>query len=481
MNKFSKIIAGVVAIAVSAGATTSITYAKNNKTETPVSENEEKTVSDGKRVSTENSAFKDETVYVLCNNDSSVKDVIVSDWLKNSQALNSVTDVSELSDIVNVKGDEKFMQSGNSLEWNADGNDIYYKGTANKKLPVDVNIEYFLDGKKTTLENLTGKSGHVTIRWNYTNNQKITKNINGKNKTMYVPFMTASVAMLDSGKFLNVETINGKVISDGEKLIVIGVAFPALTESLGLSETDIKIPESFEISADVTDFEMNSSMTVVTNEIFSELDIENTDNLNDLKDKIKELSDGAEQLCDGTAELYDGICRLSDGTGTLTDGIDKLLDGSLSLKNGAVELSNGSQALADGAKTLSDSTGTLSNGVQSAKNGSAQILDGVSQVNTGADSLTDGISQLSDGASTLSDGINSAKSGSEELVSGFDKVTDGTKELMSGATALTDGIDSLKNGSSQLKDGSFQVSAGTEALSNRASALSESAKNLPVV
>ncbi|MDE5862487.1 MAG: hypothetical protein K2H28_09885, partial [Ruminococcus sp.] len=478
MNKFSRIIAGVLAVTVSAGTTASIAYAKNNKTENSVSGDKEKTVSDSKRVSTENSTFKDETVYVLCNNDSSVKDVIVSDWLKNSQALDSVADVSGLSDITNVKGDEGFIQSGDSLDWYADGNDIYYKGKSDKELPVDVNIEYFLDGKKTTLENLTGKSGHVKIRWNYKNNQKITRKVNGKNKTMYVPFMTASVAMLDSGKFLNVETVNGKVISDGEKLVVIGVAFPALSESLGLDGTDIELPESFEISADVTDFEMNSSMTFVTNEIFSGLDIENTDSLDDLKDKISELSDGAEKLCTGTAELYDGICKLSDGTGNLTDGIDKLLDGSFSLKSGVVELSNGSQALADGAKTLSDSVGTLSDGVKSAKDGSAQILDGVSQVNSGADSLTDGISQLNDSAEILSGGINSAKSGAEELVSGFDKVTDGTEELISGAEKLTGGVDSLKNGSLQVKNGSLQVSAGMDNLTAGAGILNDSAEHL---
>ncbi|MDE5835327.1 MAG: hypothetical protein K2H26_07395, partial [Ruminococcus sp.] len=398
MKKVSRVIAGVMAVSISAGTTASIAYAKNSRTtETPVSEIQKKPpVSSAPRVSADGNSFKDETVYVLCNSNSSIKNIVVSDWLKNTQALSSVGDVSDLADIVNVKGDEVFIQSGNSINWNADGNDIYYKGTSDKDLPVDVNIEYFLDGNKISPEELSGKSGHITIRWTYKNNQKVTKKINGKNKDMYVPFMTASATVLDTGKFLNVETTNGKIISDGEKMIVVGIAFPALSESLGLSETDIEIPESFEISADVTDFEMNTSVTVVSNEIFSKLDIEDTDSLNDLKDKIKELSDGAEKLCDGTTELYDGVCKLSDGTGSLTDGIDKLFDGSLSLKNGASELNDGSKALSDGAKTLSDSTGTLSAGVQSAKDGSSQILDGVAKVSAGAGSLTDGLSQISD-------------------------------------------------------------------------------------
>ena len=184
MNKCKKVIAGVVAVAVSAGVTTSIAYANNNgSTEVPTEKNNNKTsVSDTKRTSADGSVFKDETVYVLCNKDSSVKNIIVSDWLKDTKALSSVSDISDLKDIENVKGYEEFMQSGNELDWNADGNDIYYKGTSDKDLPVDVNVEYFLDGKKISLDKLTGKSGHVTIRWTYTNNQKVTKNINGKKK-----------------------------------------------------------------------------------------------------------------------------------------------------------------------------------------------------------------------------------------------------------------------------------------------------------
>lgn len=364
-NNFRKIAAGVIAVAISAGATGSIAYAKNNEKTDSAPENSEKKnteTSEMARSSSGNSAYKDETVYVLCNNNSSIKNILVSDWLKNTPALDSISDISSLSDIVNVKGDESFTVNGEELNWSADGSDIYYKGNSDKQLPVDVTMTYFLDGKEVSPESIVGKSGHLVIRWTYKNNQKSVQLVNGKEKEINVPFLAASAAVFDTDKFVNVEAENGKVISDGERLIVVGIAFPGLSDSLGLDEIegfDVSLPETFEISADVTDFEMGSSVTAVSNEAFADLELDDTSDLDELKDKLKELSDGAEQLCDGTAALYDGIKQLSDKSGDLTDGIDKLAAGSLQLKNGADELNSGSKALADGAKTLSDSTGTL--------------------------------------------------------------------------------------------------------------------------
>ena len=297
MKRLSKVMAALTAIAVSAGATGSIAYANSRSVNAPAeAPKSEKKAAETERKDNGEQAFKDETVYVLCNSDSSVKNVVVSDWLKNSPALSSLYDISDLSDIVNVKGDEIFDEDGNSLRWSADGDDIYYKGYSDKELPVDVTMEYFLDGKKVTPESIKGKSGHLVIRWTYKNRQKVTKLVNGKNKDIYVPFMAASAAVLSTDDYLNVEVTNGKILSDGEKLIAVGMAFPGLRDSLdlsGLEGIDVDIPDSFEISADVKNFEMNTSVTVVSNEIFSKLDVDDTVDLDSLKAKVKELSDGA--------------------------------------------------------------------------------------------------------------------------------------------------------------------------------------------
>ena len=183
MKNLKKLAAAVLAVTVSAAATGSIAYAKNSdktdKTDSTAKTEGEKETSE--RESNGENAYKDETVYVMCSNDASVKNVVVSDWLKNPSALTSLSDISSLEDIVNVKGDEAFTVNGEDISWSADGSDIYYKGNSDKELPVDVNIQYFLDGKEVTADSIKGKSGHLTIRWTYTNNQKVTKEIGGRN------------------------------------------------------------------------------------------------------------------------------------------------------------------------------------------------------------------------------------------------------------------------------------------------------------
>ncbi|HPY85965.1 MAG TPA: hypothetical protein PLS20_13170, partial [Ruminococcus flavefaciens] len=483
MKNYKRFIAGAIAVAISAGATGSVAYAKNlSAKNAPAAEKQEsEAASDSERAPAEGSSAKDETVYVLCNSDASVKNVIVSDWLKNTGASTELSDISSLADIVNVKGNESFSQTGESLDWKAKGSDIYYKGTTDKQPPVTVKISYFLDGKSVSPEELKGRSGHVTIRWDYTNTQKSVKEINGEMKEIYVPFMAASAAVLDTDRFLNVQVTNGKVISDGERLIIAGAAFPGLSDSLGLEDTkemSIDIPDYIEVSADVTDFRTTSSVTVVSNEIFSELKLDDSFDFGDLTAKLKELTEGADKLENGTAELYKGMKELSSKSGDLTDGVDKLYNGSDKLKNGAKELADGSAELAKGAKTLSDSTAELSNGVKDAKDGSKQLTDGIGSAKTGASELSDGAQKVNAGASSLSDGIDSAKAGSDELVNGFAKVNEGTSALSSGAEALTSGVGALADGGTKVSAGSKQLSGGMGELSKGASTISSSAAEL---
>ena len=265
IKTYKKVVACVLAVTISAGATGF--YAYNQKknaavintsaveTETAVQDTEAVT-----RIAAEGTPFKDETVYVLCNNNSSVRDVIVSDWLKNPEALTDLADVSNLSDITNVKGDETFLEKGSDMTWEAGGNDIYYKGYSHSSLPVTVSMTYTLDGVSyDNPDDLKGKSGHLVIEWQYTNNQEVRTKINDRNVKLYVPFMATSTAILDNKVFQNVEVTNGKIISDGEKMIAVGMTFPGLSESLDLSnmkDIDIEIPETFTLEADVTDFSM---------------------------------------------------------------------------------------------------------------------------------------------------------------------------------------------------------------------------------
>ncbi|MBR5722207.1 MAG: hypothetical protein IKX57_01155, partial [Oscillospiraceae bacterium] len=352
MKNYKKWIAAVLAVMLSAGATGSLAYAKNN------AENSAETavVTDAAepaaavRTAVSGDVCKDETVYVLCNADASVKDVIVSDWLKNPQALASLADFSDLKDIVNVKGTESFSQHGTALDWKASGDDIYYQGKTEKQPPVKVKMTYYLDGKEIAPEQLAGKSGHLRIRWDYENSTTVT--VGGQR--VKVPFLAVSAAVLDSKSCVNASVKNGKLISDGDRLIAVGAAFPGVNETLRLDETglvDYQLPEFAELEADVTDFHMNTSVTVVSDELFSKLDTDELLNTEDLQKQVGELRDGAAALCDGTASLYDGIAKLADGSGDLTAGIGQLLGGAGTLKDGAAELSSGAKQITDGAGT----------------------------------------------------------------------------------------------------------------------------------
>ena len=221
---------------------------------------------------------KEETVYVLANADGSVQKIIVSDWLKNPAGANSINDISELDGIENVKGDEAYTMNPNNMRvWDAKGNDIYYQGTTQKALPVDVSISYQLDGKPISAEDLAGKSGRVTIRFSYQNNQKETIEIDGKKETVYVPFVMLTGAVLDNDVFSNVQISNGKLLSDGDRSVVMGFAMPGLQESLNLDKRKLEIPDYVELTADVKDFRLDTTLTVASNDIFNHLDLEDLD------------------------------------------------------------------------------------------------------------------------------------------------------------------------------------------------------------
>ncbi len=323
---------------------------------------------------------KEETVYVIANADGSPEKLIVSDWLKNAMGSEVIEDATELKNIVNVKGDESFKQKENSLGvWDAAGNDIYYQGNIQKELPVDMKVTYHLNGKEISPDELAGQSGKVTIRFDYTNRQKESVMVGEKEEELYVPFVLLTSMVLDNESFRNVEVSNGKIINDGERTIVMGYAMPGLKDNLDIGSEDfdveeLDIPEYVEMSADVTDFELATTLTVATNEIFGDMDIDTQEKMDELSGDMDDLEEAMNELMDGTAELYDGVLELSDGTDELTDGINELDDG-------AGELNDGARELRDGAKELYDGTGTLKSGV-------GELVAGIVKLSAGLEQLT---------------------------------------------------------------------------------------------
>ncbi|MBR2767400.1 MAG: hypothetical protein IKD68_00555, partial [Solobacterium sp.] len=291
---------------------------KNNSSE----QSEEKKNNDG----------KEETVYVITDASGKSSSVIVSDWLKNTSGKKTIDDASFLEDIKNVSGNESFTKNADgTITWNADGADIYYQGTTTKQLPVDMKISYTLEGKPISAEELAGKSGHVVIRFDYTNNTGEEKTVNGKSRTVRVPFAMVTGLELDEEKFSNITAVNGKVISEGERAFVVGMAFPGLKDSLAMNENNdlvsLDIPEYFEVEADTTDIELDMTRTMASGNLLGDLTVTEDGKLDELEADMNRLYDAANELTDGTG-------KLKEGTGKLDEGAAKLLDGTGELKNG---------------------------------------------------------------------------------------------------------------------------------------------------
>lgn len=314
-------------------------------------------------------AGKEETVYVIAKADGSADDVIVSEWLKNKDGSDTLKDASDLKDITNVKGDETFTQNGDEITWDAQGNDIYYQGTTEKELPVTEKITYYLDGKEMKPEEIAGKSGKVTIRFDYTNHEKTTQVVDGEEHEVYVPF-TVMTGMILPEDYSNVEVTNGKVISDGSKKVVVGVAMPGLKDSLQIEDgdldTDVEIPDYVEITADVENFSMDMTMSVIMNDLLGSADLDEAFDLTELEDSINTLSDSSKKLVDGSSELAEGLDTLKSSMKEFASGVNTLKSGVTSYTNGASEINKGAAALSSGINSMSQGVSSLTSALGTA-------------------------------------------------------------------------------------------------------------------
>ena len=378
-NRATKFISlALCAVVLFAAVGTSV-FALTGEGKESKDENQETTIN----ASAEAETSKDETVYVLAGADGTVQKIIVSDWIKNAMAADSLEDKTELSDIENIKGDESFTLGGdNSCVWDAQGNDIYYQGNIEKELPVQMSVCYTLDGQAIAPEALAGQSGHVTIRFDYQNMQYEEVLLDGKTEKIYVPFTMLTGMLLDTEVFRNVTISNGKLINDGDRIAVVGIAFPGLQEDLAISKEKLDIPDYVEISADVENFEMGMTMTLATTELFGAIDSDRLD-LHELSDAMAELTDAMDQLMDGSSQLYDGLCTLLEKSGDLVSGINKLAEGAAQLKAGAESLDSGAAQLQAGAAQLSSGLNTLNANSSSLNGGARQVFSSLlSMANT---------------------------------------------------------------------------------------------------
>lgn len=275
-------------------------------------------------------ASKSETVYSNLDSNGKAYKTIVSTQLTNEDKSDEITDISNLLNIENTNGDETFKKEGNQIVWDSNGNNIYYKGESDKQLPVECKITYELNGEEISAEELKGKSGNVKIKINYTNNEKHVVSINGKQVTMYTPFIIVAGTKIDNAKNKNIQITNGKIVDNGESTLAVGIAMPGMQENIGISKSKIDIPEEIEISMETEDFEMGNIIAVVA---VKGIDEDLTSDLNSMYSQINELANasneilaGANQLKEGTSELVSGVDQLKDGTGAAYAGSKQIKD-----------------------------------------------------------------------------------------------------------------------------------------------------------
>lgn len=411
-----------------------------------------------------NAVCKEETVYVNTDAAGKQKSVTVSEQLKGIRSTGIVADESILDGIKNIKGDENVSQNGNRLTWQAKGEDIFYQGTTEQELPVSMKTVYILDGKEISPEELDGKNGHLEIRITYENHAKRTVSVKGGEETVFSPIVLVTGLILPNKTCSDVRIDNGKVINDGDKNIILGVAMPGLKESLGMKEGEaaeiLTIPDTLTISADVEDFSMPSTYTVGLTDVLDEIDPDSFDSLDELSDSLAKMEDAALELVQGSKELSKGADTLGSryaefdqGIDTMQSGIDALDAGAASLAAGIAEYTSGTDTLNAGIQTYFGENGELSATITEYKNGVNTLLAGIEEYTEGADTLADGVNtyvageeKLAEGAkqlSALSEGLTRIQEAVRILSESADGTGSAEEDLLAAAGELADGTETL--------------------------------------
>lgn len=425
-------LAGVVALSVTGVSV----YAKTSEQkETEIKEQIQDAVDDIWKPEDTSAASIDETVYVILNADGTQQKIYVSDWLKN-------------------QGEK----------------DSYTQSTPDKDAPVSLKVTYTLDGKEISPAALNGQSGHVVIRYDYTNELYETREIAGKEEKIFVPFAVMTGMILDNDNFSNIRVSSGKVINDGSHSVVTGIVFPGLGANLDMKDN---FDDYLEIEADVTDFTMNESYCIATNSVFSRLDLSDVDDMDDLTEAMNDLEDATNKLLDGTSDLYDGVTELYDKSGDLQDGVKKLSEGSNDLRDGAYKVADGTVTLRGGIGAIQSGASTLRDGTRSLQAGATDLNNGLTQIAANNDNLNNGAGQVFDtllatANAQLSDTI---KSGQIQALTRDNYATELTKlsrtlaylSTQEGATAIV-----LKNLNMTLEQYNALVAAAGNSVSSAA-------------
>lgn len=376
--------------------------------------------------------------------------------------------------IKNTHGDEEFTKSGDNLIWDADGADIYYQGESQKKLPIDCSVKYELDGEEISAKDLVGKSGKVKIIVKYKNKDEHIVNIQGRDTKLYTPFVVVCGTILDNTNHKNIEVSNGKIVNDGNKTFVLGMAFPGLKESLDISSDKVDFPDTVEMTMEANEFEIGNIASFITPKLLEEEELSTFDDLDEMYNKVntlesssKELENGAntlksgvdtfyeksqefnsamKEVSKGANTIYKSYTELDDGINTLNDGTNELKDGAKKLDDGAKELKDGAKNLNAGLKTAGAGVKELSTGLNAAYNSLTGASASTKSTKTGnstseiKDALEDATKPIIDNVGKLVVDNNTVLGADEKLLNEQIKLLNEQKRILQGLTPQTEEI-----------------------------------------
>ena len=395
----------------------------------------------------EGGVSKEETVYVNLNNKGEDIDKISSIWIHSDTPLNTIEDRSILKDVVNVKGNEIPTVEDDKLIWNTDEQDIYYQGKVDKELPIKPEIKYYLDGKEVEIEDIVGESGKLKIVIEVKNGDKRSIDLKDSgSKTVYAPYMVATLVDLPVDKFTNVKINTGKILSDGSNQVATFVSLPKFGESLGIGDDIIDLPDTLEIVADVVDFEMKPIVFTVTSEI-PEIDgLEDVKDLDQLIEGIGKIKDASEKLMEATDKLYEGQIKLDGGIGELVGGIGQFKSGAGLLSDGSSKLKEGIGAAREGSIKIDEGSRILSQSGENLGKGFVELGEGAVQFGDKAGKFSQGAKQLADGVERIPEGTKALNNGMEEIINGTETIKNGQDGLTQGLGKSIEAIENIKVG-----------------------------------
>lgn len=426
---------------------------------------------------------KKETSYLILNADGSVQEQITSDWLHSDDGFDSVTDESDLSDIQNLKSDVMPEQSGNTLKWTTDETDIYYQGKNSAQAPVSVSIEYTLDGKAVTADELKGQSGHLVATVKLTNNTGEEVTVNGKKRTVYTPFFTVAAAVLPSENFKNITTEHGLVESDSKTQVACYLAMPGMKEAVSdllpdsFDKLDDLMLDTLTLEADVTDCTVPTFLFAAAPNL-SDLDLDEASD--ELGDTMDELTDAIDQLKDGSGALDDAVGTLVESLDTFASSYSRFDAGVGSALSGTQTLANGTENLLENAQLLATKTGELSLGAIQLQNSTAQLagvmnqqlVPGLVEASEKKTALEDKMTELSGKLETVEiPDMTALKAqlgaGAEQV---FDGAASGAAKAASEAAASNAATAASQKTAEEIKS-NVQAASSSEDVTNAAAAL----------